>query len=84
MHIAVANEKRSTLVGEESEFWFVNYTELVLHLIGEFKQIQGGKGVLSWRQSMKNHQHVNVKERRRLKEQTSGNCCSVAKLCRTL
>ena len=27
---------------------------------------------------MKNHQHVNVKERRRLKEQTSGDCCSVA------
>lgn len=49
VHAAVENEKRSTLVGEESEFWFVNYTELVLHLIGEFKQIQGGKRVLSWR-----------------------------------
>ena len=31
VHTAMANEKRFTLVGEESEFWFANYTELVLH-----------------------------------------------------
>ena len=49
MHGAMAKEKRSTLLGGESEFWFVNYTELVLHLSGASRQIQGGKRVLSWR-----------------------------------